>query len=317
MLSFIVIGRNEGRKLTCCLESIYKTIVENNLVSYEVIYVDSKSTDDSIERAKQFKNLKIIHLIGDFNAAIARNIGAKESLGEELCFLDGDMELIPEMFATFYTEEKKLFYPFLSGDWINYFYSQDWVLLDKDSGLRLKKDVTRSTVGGLFFIKRSLWENVGGMRVKFKRSQDIDLALRLAKQGNLLLRKKELLAYHHMISYLDKNRKWKLLFAGADLYGRSYLYRKNFLNKYCLKRMIRNDYSALILLMCIIAAFFLNSMLPFAFFFLILLLRIIRMRKNHFSNYFYFIIRDIIVLFGVLFFWPKKPNNLKYSIETV
>ena len=52
MISFIVIGRNEGWKLTKCFESIYDTINYNKLINYEIIYVDSASTDDSIDRQK-------------------------------------------------------------------------------------------------------------------------------------------------------------------------------------------------------------------------------------------------------------------------
>ncbi len=54
-ISFIIIGRNEGWKLTKCLESVMRAIKFNRLSNYEVFYVDSKSTDDSIHRAKRFK----------------------------------------------------------------------------------------------------------------------------------------------------------------------------------------------------------------------------------------------------------------------
>jgi glycosyltransferase involved in cell wall biosynthesis len=314
MLSFIIIGRNEGWKLSKCFDSVIKAISENLLKKYEIIYIDSKSSDASVKRAKQYSNIKIIQLTGDINAAIARNIGAKESVGEVMVFLDGDMEIISENLSFFYTEEFGLVYPFLSGDWYNSYYSHDWKYLRKDNGLGLKNDVKRSTVGGLFFIERYLWDSVGGMRIGFKRSQDIDLALRLAKQRKLLLRKKELLAHHHMISYLDKNRKWEMFFSGADLYGRSYLYRRNAFNKYCLKRMIRNDYSVLVLLLSIVSSILIYSILPFLMFLLILLPKTIRVKENYFSNYFYFICRDIIVLAGFVFFWPKKSKNIDYTI---
>ena len=53
MLSVVVIGRNEGARLVRCLESIGQMTPLPGPV--EVIYVDSGSTDGSLERAAQFK----------------------------------------------------------------------------------------------------------------------------------------------------------------------------------------------------------------------------------------------------------------------
>ena len=104
MISFIVIGRNEGWKLTKCFESIYDTINYNKLINYEIIYVDSASTDDSIDRAKNFNEVKIYIITGKFNAAIARNIGAKEAKGDVFFFIDGDMEILPDFLPLVYNE---------------------------------------------------------------------------------------------------------------------------------------------------------------------------------------------------------------------
>src|ERR1035438_5026457 len=82
MISFIVIGRNEGLKLTKCFESIFKTIHANHLNNYEVIYVDSNSTDSSIDTAKNYNINKIFKITGKCNAAIGRNVGATESKGD-------------------------------------------------------------------------------------------------------------------------------------------------------------------------------------------------------------------------------------------
>ena len=102
-ISFIVIGRNEGWKLTRCLKSIIELIKHNNLSSYEIIYVDSNSTDDSIRVAMSFNDINVFRISGIFNAAIARNIGARESTGDVLFFIDGDMELNKEFLPSVYT----------------------------------------------------------------------------------------------------------------------------------------------------------------------------------------------------------------------
>ena len=125
MISFIIIGRNEGWKLTKCFESIFQTIEHNNLTHYEVIYIDSDSTDDSIERAKKFNQIKIFQLTADYNAAIARNVGAKEAKGDVLFFIDGDMEIIREFLPKVYSVKNGLMEDFVWGNWINYFYDQN------------------------------------------------------------------------------------------------------------------------------------------------------------------------------------------------
>ena len=163
MISFIIIGRNEGWKLSNCLESVYNTVSQNSIIEYEVIYVDSKSSDDSIKRAEKLKGVKIINLDGDINAAIARNVGAKEAKGDVLFFLDGDMVIEPSIFPLFYSNEYGLEYPFMSGNFDNYFYDQSWNFLYKDSGMKLLEDKNMYTVGGLFFIERKLWNKVSGM----------------------------------------------------------------------------------------------------------------------------------------------------------
>ena len=54
MISFIIIGKNEGWRLEKCLQSIVSIVKQDKIVDYEIIYVDSRSTDDSIELAKQY-----------------------------------------------------------------------------------------------------------------------------------------------------------------------------------------------------------------------------------------------------------------------
>ena len=81
MISFIIIGKNEGWRLQKCLQSISYVVEQDAIANYEIIYVDSQSTDNSIELAKQY-GAKAFLITGECNAAIARNIGAKEAIGD-------------------------------------------------------------------------------------------------------------------------------------------------------------------------------------------------------------------------------------------
>src|SRR5277367_1117424 len=91
VLSVVVIGRNEGERLSRCLESI--SHMRPLQGSIEVIYVDSGSTDGSLERAVQFK-AKVKRLeSANPCAAAARNVGWRVAKAPIIFFLDGDTVL--------------------------------------------------------------------------------------------------------------------------------------------------------------------------------------------------------------------------------
>ena len=57
-----------------------------NQQEFEIIYVDSGSTDDSIKHALSYKDVKVVQLTKDANSAIARNVGANIAKGIYLVF---------------------------------------------------------------------------------------------------------------------------------------------------------------------------------------------------------------------------------------
>ncbi|WOK36598.1 glycosyltransferase family 2 protein [Sphingomonas sp. C3-2] len=99
LIGCVVIGRNEGERLSRCLASV--------VGRYDaIVYVDSGSADDSLVRAAQ-AGVEVISLSDDepFTAARARNAGA-EKLGTILPdaafiqFIDGDCSLAEHWPAT-------------------------------------------------------------------------------------------------------------------------------------------------------------------------------------------------------------------------
>jgi len=89
-ISYVVIGRNEGERLTRCLESIRNSISGG---MDEIIYVDSNSSDNSLERAESL-GARVLSVKSDRpTAALGRNAGWKAAHGEYIMFLDGDTNL--------------------------------------------------------------------------------------------------------------------------------------------------------------------------------------------------------------------------------
>jgi GT2 family glycosyltransferase len=90
----VAIGRNEGERLIRCLESVTAS-------AGAIVYVDSGSTDDSVEAARKIGAwVAKLDLSEAFTAARARNEGFRllTSLRPEIRFvqfIDGDCELAP------------------------------------------------------------------------------------------------------------------------------------------------------------------------------------------------------------------------------
>ena len=92
MISVIVIGNNEGERLAACLDSARAAL---RTLSHELIYVDSRSTDDSLQIASSHGARCFLLEETQTTAGLGRFVGAREARGEYLLFLDGDMRLQP------------------------------------------------------------------------------------------------------------------------------------------------------------------------------------------------------------------------------
>ena len=92
-LSVVVIGRNEGERLTRCLASIGRAL--GSPIDSELIYVDSDSTDDSRSRAAESGATVLRVRPQRPCAAVGRNAGWRAARGEFVLFLDGDTLLDP------------------------------------------------------------------------------------------------------------------------------------------------------------------------------------------------------------------------------
>ena len=325
-ISFIVIGRNEGWKLTKCLDSIYNAVSNLKMNDYEVIYVDSQSTDDSMERAARYKDrteLRILQLVEECNAAIGRNAGVLESKGETLCFLDGDMEINP-VFLKEYVLNNSSNEIFISGQLENNYYDSNWNFLKAENLFQTKKlNIYDTTNGGAFIISRSLWELVKGMRTKFDRSQDVDLNYRLVKKGYKIFRYEMIYAKHHTIQY-NYNTSLKKEFKYLRVYlFRGLLIRENIFNYKIWKRNFRINYTLFFLILTILSALIFQIWwLVIPYLILVIFRALIQVRnfKNViririFRIIFKYFYQDITGLLGMLFFFPveKKINYVEIS----
>jgi glycosyltransferase involved in cell wall biosynthesis len=98
LVSVVVIGRNEGARLQRCLESLALARWQHKgqAFGHEVIYVDSNSSDGSVQRARQ-AGATVLGLGNQRPCAAAgRNIGWRAAKAPFILFLDGDTVLHPD-----------------------------------------------------------------------------------------------------------------------------------------------------------------------------------------------------------------------------
>ena len=93
LFSIIIPAYNAEKSIEECIDSIILQDMQN----YEVIIVDDKSNDNTIEKLRKYKdyeNIKVIRHTKNKKAGGARNTGIKSAQGDYILFLDADDKII-------------------------------------------------------------------------------------------------------------------------------------------------------------------------------------------------------------------------------
>lgn len=319
MISFIVIGRNIESTAKICFDSLFHSLQYAPLSDCEILYIDSSSTDRTLDIVKQYSTIRVFIIEKNYNAGIARNVGAQEARGDYLIFLDGDMELQPDFLANRLLDSfGQPKYDYVSGDLMNYFYENNTFLFISKApyfGSLLTRNKNEPVVGGLFAITKRTFQSVGGMRAHYRHCEDYDFGLRLAQKNILLKRLNDIFVNHHTVSYIDVNRMKGMMKNGDFLYV-GLLNREHLLNTHFWKIFIRNSYSCigLFICMCLIAFIGVKALLLY----LILIsakshLQRVSINHSFFNFLLYFLLRDTQELAGTFFFYPKKNKVAVYK----
>lgn len=106
-LSVIVPCYNEGLNINVFYEDMVKNLKENKL-SYELIFVNDGSTDDTLEKLKDLsvkdKNVKIINFSRNFGKEAAMQAGLEKSSGSYISIIDADMQQKPSTLISMYNK---------------------------------------------------------------------------------------------------------------------------------------------------------------------------------------------------------------------
>lgn len=102
------------------IETTLGSIIAQAFFDYEIIIVDDGSTDNTVEKCRNFKvnnpTLNIeVYQMNHGGVSKARNIGIAKAKGKYLHFMDSDDEIMPDMYNLFYTLSEQHDYELIIG----------------------------------------------------------------------------------------------------------------------------------------------------------------------------------------------------------
>ncbi|WP_373975555.1 glycosyltransferase family 2 protein [Chitinibacter sp. SCUT-21] len=177
LISVVVIGHNEGQRLTRCLASVR----ECHYPAIELIYVDSHSSDDSATRASYLADQ--VYFAQQKGAAAARNVGLSHAKGEWIMFLDGDTRLAPQFLNQAMAElQQNSQLACVWGHRFERYPRQSIYVQVLDLDWRYQPGET-AFCGGDALFRRSALTSVNGFNARLIAGEEPELCCRLRQQG--------------------------------------------------------------------------------------------------------------------------------------
>jgi len=214
-VSLVICTYNRKGELERLLKSLLRIEYSGDL---DVMVVDDCSSENIVEMIDRFRALqdrfqiRYHRLNSNAGPAVGRNIGAGLCKGDYLWFLDSDTEVRR---PSIMTDAMDFFFRFsqvgmLGGEiqpmggrqyfisyslFPNMAHSVSFIPLESAPPLEIAKDVLSTSN---FFIRRNLFESVGGFGEKYTCLEDVDLSLRVVRRGywRLISPKTSVTHYH-------------------------------------------------------------------------------------------------------------------------
>lgn len=217
-VSIVIPTKNSAGVLESCLRSIRKQTYKN----VEIIIVDGKSQDHTVQIARKYKCKIYVYVPKikkfTFDASYKRNFGATKATGNYIYWVDADMRLQPNLIAEAITLSNRA----------------DAIIIPEESvGIGIwasAKNLERrcywndNTVECPRFFKKTTWDDIGGLDESLGAGgDDLDLHQKTLEHGFTVERTKSMVIHNEGHLTLTK------LFKKRFLYGKDTL-------KYFIKR---------------------------------------------------------------------------------
>ncbi|MBQ3408636.1 MAG: glycosyltransferase family 2 protein [Clostridia bacterium] len=219
-VSVIIPMHNSSKHIKECVTSVLNQTYKN----IELIVVDDKSTDNSIEMVQQFKDsrLKLIQLQQNIGAALARNKGIDHSTGDYICFIDSDDYWVLDKLEKQVNFIEKYDYIFIYSDYAYLKADGTSHIAHVPKSINYKQALKNTAIftSTVMFNMKYLTKNDIYMP-NIKRGQDTATWWKVLKRGIRAYAINEVLAYYRVGDKLSlSSNKFKALKRSWELYKR-------------------------------------------------------------------------------------------------
>lgn len=231
-ISVIIITKNEEKNIKRCLDSVLPALDEFDKNSWEVLVIDSASTDKTIEIVKGYNQISIFQISSNtpyMTAAMGRYLGAVNAHFDSILFLDGDMELVGEWLSVAY----KLLSEDIDGivGDVDYFYVSDGRVVNiRENYFNIKNTGICKIFGGAVLIKKNVLISSGNFNPYIKSNEELELYSRLKKNKFKIIQIPHKMANHYT-KYLSIREKLFSVLNTDVVHGRSLAFYKSFATK--------------------------------------------------------------------------------------
>ena len=243
-LSLVIPAYNEGAYLAACLDSV----AAQTDMPDEVIVVDNNSTDDSVEIARRYPFVKLIHEKRQ-GLRFSRNTGLDTATGDILGRIDADTQLRPDWVATGRRSFEEKGTRALTGPcyYHDMPFTQASAKLDKLFRTLIYRENETVLYGSNMLVSREVWQAIRGeVCMEGEFFEDCDMTIHLQEQGYAVIFDRDLLVgvsarrlddspmtFYRNMSQFDATfarhgLEWSGATAAKSLYYTSYITCKGF-----------------------------------------------------------------------------------------
>ena len=255
-ISVVIIARNEERTIRDCISagiaSLESAIETGKAVGGEVIFVDSASTDSTLDLAKKFP-ITILQLSLDWplSAAAGRHVGLQHANGDLVLFIDGDTIVEPSWLPEAVDLISQPRIAAVCGTIRE--IQQGNSMLAREIQKYTLRSMPVATVGevevasiGLYW--KHILQSVAGFHPFLKGAEDLDLGFRITLRGLKILQTRRQMGRHrwssdaHDVRFIDyfKSVAWWSFGSGQAC---RYRFRDRRIRQKYLKRYISSRFA--------------------------------------------------------------------------
>jgi glycosyltransferase involved in cell wall biosynthesis len=212
LFSVLIANYNNGRFLKNCIDSI----VAQTYSSWEIIFVDDASTDDSLKILESYKHLPIKVITNPKNegCGFSKHKAAEEANGELLGYVDPDDTLTPDalevMVNAFHT------HPNAGLIYSRYYHCDIHLNILSTSSHQLQippqssfLEIGKACISQFAVFRSSVFCATGGIHPMFRRAVDHDLYLKLEEIAPTIFIDKALYNYRDNPKGISKEQRNK------------------------------------------------------------------------------------------------------------